>query len=239
MEKDTKLKEDASINAQLQGLRKALKSLQFTRGAENLDCDDLCIHPDIDMPVGYKPPKFDMFDGKSDPHAHLRAYCDKRTVTPIPSNPQIAVHTSYIPHPIYNTQLHYNPSRAPAYQNPPRPYVPVQAPIHQNRPAYAPRPLAVLQPVEGKLHDPIPRNFDGNKRCAYRSGIQGHDTKDCYGLKNQIKSLIRRGVIKCTPAPPNVNNNPLPTHENREVNMVTLDEEYGALTAQTWMKQMP
>lgn len=67
----------------------------------------------------------------------------------------------------------------------------VQAPIHQNRQAYAPRsrpnpearitraytliaePYAqlverlrtagMLQPVEVKLPDPIPRNFDGNK----------------------------------------------------------------------------
>ncbi|KAG5581200.1 hypothetical protein H5410_051827 [Solanum commersonii] len=71
------LKEDASINSQLQGLRKALKSLQVTRGTESLDYDDLCIHPDIDMSVGYKPLKFDMFDGKGDPHAHLRKYCNK------------------------------------------------------------------------------------------------------------------------------------------------------------------
>ncbi|KAG5595217.1 hypothetical protein H5410_036449 [Solanum commersonii] len=87
--------------------------------------------------------------------------------------------------------------------------------------------------LTGKLPDPIPCNFDGNKRCAYHSGIQGHDTEDCNGLKNQIESLIRRGVIKCTLAPPNVNNNPLPNHENREVNMVTLDEEYGGLTIKT------
>ncbi|KAG5599652.1 hypothetical protein H5410_031022 [Solanum commersonii] len=130
----------------------------------------------------------------------------------------------------------------------------ILVPIHQKRPAYAPRPrpniearnyraytpivelyaqlferlrkMGVLQPVEGKLPDPIPRNFDGNKRCVYHSGVQGHDTKDYYGLKNQIESLIRRGVIKCTPMPPNVNNNPLPNHENWEVNIVTLDDEY-------------
>ncbi|KAG5595060.1 hypothetical protein H5410_036292 [Solanum commersonii] len=41
---------------------------------------------------------------------------------------------------MYNTQPYYNPPQAPAYQNPPRPYVPVQAPIHQNTPAYTPRP---------------------------------------------------------------------------------------------------
>ncbi|XP_055800430.1 uncharacterized protein LOC129869872 [Solanum dulcamara] len=429
MEKDARLKEDESIDAQLRGLRKALKNLQVSRGTESLDYDDLCIHPDIDMPVGYKPPKFDIFDGKSDPHTHLRAYCDKlvgvgrneklrmklfirslsgealtwytrqdprkwynwqemaedfmncfrfnteitadrfslaniqkkpsedfqeyarrwrteaaRVQPPLdeselskyfiraqegiyfdkmmsmmgqkfaelvkmgdfieegiksgkiqsmaalqaaskaiqsgsiggikkkredvsvvnyqhggqshqyPNNPQIVAHTPYTSYPVYNTRPHYNPPRAPTYQSPTRPHVPLQAPTHQNRPAYVPRPrpnlearntrtytpiaepyaqlferlriAGVLQPVEGKLPDPIPYNFDGNKRCAYHSGIQGHDTEDCYGLKNQVETLIRRGIIKCTPTPPNVNNNPLPNHENREVNMISLEEEY-------------
>ncbi|KAG5590056.1 hypothetical protein H5410_040570 [Solanum commersonii] len=258
-------------------LRKALKSLQVTRGIKSLDYDDLCIHPHIDMPVGYKQPKFDTFDGKGDPHAHLRAYCDKlvgvgrneklrmkwfiqslsgetlisfslvniqkkpsenfqeyarrwRTEAAMLQPPldESKFSNSYVPHQGYNTQPHYNPPRAPTYKNPPSPYVPVQEPTHQNKPAYAPRPhpnlearndyvythiaepyvqlferlrtVGVLQPVEGKLLDPIPHNFDGNK-----------------------------GVIKCTPASPNVNNNPLPNHENWEVNIVTLGEEYEVL----------
>ncbi|XP_009622693.1 uncharacterized protein [Nicotiana tomentosiformis] len=37
----------------------------------------MCIHPDVDMPIGYKPPKFDIFDGTGDPHAHLRTYRNK------------------------------------------------------------------------------------------------------------------------------------------------------------------
>ncbi|XP_070032594.1 uncharacterized protein [Nicotiana tomentosiformis] len=32
---------------------------------------------DVELPEGYKPPKFDMFDGTSDPKVHLRTYCDK------------------------------------------------------------------------------------------------------------------------------------------------------------------
>ncbi|KAH0765157.1 hypothetical protein KY285_001028 [Solanum tuberosum] len=156
------------------------------------------------------------------------------------NNPKIFAQTSYVQYQVYNIQPHYNLSRAQIYDIPPRP-------LHKNRPTYAPRPRSnlkarnarvytpitepyaqlfgrlrtagVLQPVEGKLPDPIPWNFDGSKQCAYHSGIQGHDTEDCYGLKNQIESLIRRGVIKCTPALPNVNNNPLPNYENREVNM--------------------
>lgn len=54
-----------------------MKSLQFAWGNESLDYDALCIHPDVDTPVGYKPSKFDMFYGTGDPHAHLRAYCNK------------------------------------------------------------------------------------------------------------------------------------------------------------------
>ncbi|KAG5610177.1 hypothetical protein H5410_021458 [Solanum commersonii] len=65
------------------------------------------------------------------------------------------------------------------------------------------RTARVLQPVEGRLPDLIPRNFDGNKRCAYHLRIQGHNTEDSYGLKNRIESLIKRGVIKCNPAPLN------------------------------------
>nr|XP_016481091.1 PREDICTED: uncharacterized protein LOC107802157 [Nicotiana tabacum] len=33
--------------------------------------------PDVGMPEGYKPPKFEMFDGTGDPKVHPRTYCDK------------------------------------------------------------------------------------------------------------------------------------------------------------------
>ncbi|KAG5616371.1 hypothetical protein H5410_016195 [Solanum commersonii] len=97
------------------------------------------------------------------------------------NNPQIVAHTSYVPtiYPCPST----NPQNRPAYTPRPRPN-----PEARNARAYTPivepyaqlveglRTTGVLQPIEGKLFDPIPRNFDGNKRCAYYSGIQGHDT---------------------------------------------------------------
>ncbi|XP_070047446.1 uncharacterized protein [Nicotiana tomentosiformis] len=33
--------------------------------------------PDIELSEGYKPPKFEMFDGTCGPKVHLRTYCDK------------------------------------------------------------------------------------------------------------------------------------------------------------------
>nr|XP_033516537.1 uncharacterized protein LOC117280880 [Nicotiana tomentosiformis] len=54
-----------------------MKNLEVARGSESLDYEDLCIHPDVDMPAVYKPPKFDIFNGTGDPRANSRAYCDK------------------------------------------------------------------------------------------------------------------------------------------------------------------
>nr|XP_033515291.1 uncharacterized protein LOC117279792 [Nicotiana tomentosiformis] len=33
--------------------------------------------PDIELPNGYKPPMFEIFDGTGDPKVNLRTYCDK------------------------------------------------------------------------------------------------------------------------------------------------------------------
>ncbi|XP_070019764.1 uncharacterized protein [Nicotiana sylvestris] len=47
------------------------------KGVEGLNYEDLCIQPDVELPEGYKPPEFEIFDGIGDPKVHLRTYCDK------------------------------------------------------------------------------------------------------------------------------------------------------------------
>ncbi|XP_060211863.1 uncharacterized protein LOC132639438 [Lycium barbarum] len=44
---------------------------------EGLRYSDLCIHPNLGLPEGFKIPKFDNFNGWSNPRAHLRAYCNQ------------------------------------------------------------------------------------------------------------------------------------------------------------------
>ncbi|XP_070017274.1 uncharacterized protein [Nicotiana sylvestris] len=51
--------------------------MEGNKGIEGLNYEDLCIQPDVELPEGYKPPKFEMFDGTGDPRVHLRTYCDK------------------------------------------------------------------------------------------------------------------------------------------------------------------
>ncbi|OIS97904.1 hypothetical protein A4A49_52056 [Nicotiana attenuata] len=156
--------------------------------------------------------------------------------------------------PFYHPQPQYNPHRANNNQNPHRPYAPVQTTTHQNRPAYAPRPrlnfeergprtytpiaeplaqllerlrrAGLIHPIEGRVPEHPSKYFDATKRCVYYSNVPGHDTEDCFKLKNEIETLIKRGAIQCTLTPPNVNRNPLPNHQNQRANMITLDEEY-------------
>nr|QVT92263.1 reverse transcriptase [Solanum chacoense] len=42
-----------------------------------LSYEDLCIHPNLDLPEGFKVPKFEIFGGTGNRLAHLRAYCDQ------------------------------------------------------------------------------------------------------------------------------------------------------------------
>jgi len=38
------------------------------------------VKPGVDLPYGYKVPKFEVFNGIGNPMAHLRRYCDQMVV---------------------------------------------------------------------------------------------------------------------------------------------------------------
>ncbi|XP_070004591.1 uncharacterized protein [Nicotiana sylvestris] len=58
-------------------LTSRVQGIEWGKGIEGLNYEDLCIQPDVELPEGYKPPKFEMFDGIDDPKVHIRTYCDK------------------------------------------------------------------------------------------------------------------------------------------------------------------
>ncbi|XP_070010881.1 uncharacterized protein [Nicotiana sylvestris] len=63
-----------------ENLKKLTSRVQGVEGGkeiEVLNYEDLCIQPDVELPEGYKPPKFEIFDRTGDPKVHLRTYCDK------------------------------------------------------------------------------------------------------------------------------------------------------------------
>ncbi|XP_049354651.1 uncharacterized protein LOC125819228 [Solanum verrucosum] len=77
MKKDVKVKVDDVLAREIHDLKEAMRNLQTTRRNQSLEYEDMCVQPDIDLPVGYKLSKFDIFNGIGDLHTHLRAYCDK------------------------------------------------------------------------------------------------------------------------------------------------------------------
>ncbi|XP_070050946.1 uncharacterized protein [Nicotiana tomentosiformis] len=62
---------------ELKKLTSRVQSVEGGKGVEGLNYEELCIHPDVELLEGYKPPKFEMFDGTGDPKVHLMTYCDK------------------------------------------------------------------------------------------------------------------------------------------------------------------
>ncbi|XP_070001896.1 uncharacterized protein [Nicotiana sylvestris] len=65
-----------NLAAELKRLTSWVQGVEDSKGVEGLNYEDLCVQPDVELSEGYKPPKFEMFDGKGDPRVHLRMYCD-------------------------------------------------------------------------------------------------------------------------------------------------------------------
>ncbi|KAA0043107.1 Gag-pro-like protein [Cucumis melo var. makuwa] len=84
----------------------------------------------------------------------------------------------------------------------------------QNR-QLAPIPMIPIQ-------SPYPKWYDSNAGCDYHAGGAGHSTENCLALKRNVQSLINAGWLsfKKSDEKPNVNENPLPNHENPKVNVV-------------------
>ncbi|XP_070004537.1 uncharacterized protein [Nicotiana sylvestris] len=66
-----------NLAEELKKLTSRIQAVKGSKGIKGLNYEDLCIQPDVELPEGYKSPKFEMFDGIGDLRVHLRAYCDK------------------------------------------------------------------------------------------------------------------------------------------------------------------
>src|SRR3954468_15832135 len=56
--------------------------------------------------------------------------------------------------------------------------------------------------------------YKPNARCAYHSNSPGHDTNNCWTLKNKIQDLVNDGEIKSIPPEtPVVITAPMPSHD--------------------------
>ncbi|XP_070045135.1 uncharacterized protein [Nicotiana tomentosiformis] len=64
----------------VEGLKKLagrVQSVEEGKCIKGLSYEDLCIHPDVELPEGYKSSMFEIFSDTGDPKVHLRTYCEK------------------------------------------------------------------------------------------------------------------------------------------------------------------
>ncbi|XP_010327350.1 uncharacterized protein [Solanum lycopersicum] len=75
-EREWRAREEVKIDIK-EEIKRAMRDLQCTPDVAELSYAALCIHPDLNLPEGFKILKFDTFGGVGNPMAHLRAYCDQ------------------------------------------------------------------------------------------------------------------------------------------------------------------
>ncbi|XP_070035692.1 uncharacterized protein [Nicotiana tomentosiformis] len=76
-EKPSRNVEQDEIFRKVKSLEQSLKNMQGIGSQVSVVYKDLCLFPDVQLPAGFKMPKFDMYDGHGDPVAHLRGFCSK------------------------------------------------------------------------------------------------------------------------------------------------------------------
>ncbi|KAK4733571.1 hypothetical protein R3W88_007832 [Solanum pinnatisectum] len=65
------------LGKELHNLRKAFDRELCSRNCQSLKYENLCVHSNVELPLGYKLPKFNTFNGKGNSIAHLRDNCSR------------------------------------------------------------------------------------------------------------------------------------------------------------------
>ncbi|XP_070002640.1 uncharacterized protein [Nicotiana sylvestris] len=76
-EKPPKNTEHEEMFRKVKSLEQSLRNMQGLGGQVSVAYKDLCLFPDVQLPVGFKMPKFDFYNGHRDPVAHLSRFCSK------------------------------------------------------------------------------------------------------------------------------------------------------------------
>lgn len=67
-----------AMNRKMKILEDAMRDLRRLNGNQSVRYEELCtFFPDVELPPGYKIPKFEKFDGSGNPFFYLKVYCKK------------------------------------------------------------------------------------------------------------------------------------------------------------------
>nr|XP_027109129.1 uncharacterized protein LOC113728996 [Coffea arabica] len=68
---------DKNLLKRLDRFDEFMRKSQGLSKQESLDYNELCLFPDMQLPVGFKAPKFSKYDGTGNPKTHLRMFANK------------------------------------------------------------------------------------------------------------------------------------------------------------------
>ncbi|PHT95377.1 hypothetical protein T459_03259 [Capsicum annuum] len=76
-EKPVMTEEQEEMTRKLRSLELIMRNLQGLGGYKSVSDKDLCMFPGVHLPLGFKMPKFEKYDGHGNPVSHLRRYCNQ------------------------------------------------------------------------------------------------------------------------------------------------------------------
>nr|XP_009798463.1 PREDICTED: uncharacterized protein LOC104244687 [Nicotiana sylvestris] len=76
-EKAEKTPEQEEMTRKMRSMEKTLKNIQGLSGQKSMSYADLCMFPHVHLPLRFKIPKFEKYNGHGDPIAHLKRYCNQ------------------------------------------------------------------------------------------------------------------------------------------------------------------
>ncbi|XP_069145552.1 uncharacterized protein [Solanum lycopersicum] len=77
IEGDRKSIDAEMMNKKMKSLEDALSGLRGFDSSQSVRYEELCTFPEVELPPGYKIPKFEKFSGSGNPFFHLKIYCEK------------------------------------------------------------------------------------------------------------------------------------------------------------------
>ena len=96
--------------------------------------------------------------------------------------------------------------------------------------------MATLKEAPKNLNTASP-HYHPNARCAYHSESPGHDTNNCWSLKNKIQDIIEAKEIEFdAPEKPNVISATMPRHGH---NTNVVEEELFVTTVDELLTPLP
>ncbi|XP_070012154.1 uncharacterized protein [Nicotiana sylvestris] len=228
-EKSTKTPEQEEIAKKMRSMKQSLKSIQGLSRQKSVSYADLCIFPYVHLPLGFKTPKFEKYDGHGDPIAYLKRYCNQLRGAGGKEELLMAYFGESLVGITSEWYMDQDISRWHIWDDLTRDFVrqfQYNIDIAPDR-----NSLTNLKKKSSKSfreQNLVSPAYRAGTRCTYHSGVEGHDTNDCWTLKRAVENLIeQRKIVLRDEDIPNVTNNPLSAHNNESViGMICEDKEF-------------